>query len=169
MKPPKNFIIDVDGILNTGQFIYTKNGKFGKIFGPDDNDSLKIVSQYINIQFITSDKRGFEISKKRVNSDMKFKIKLIDSKKRMEWLRKNFDLQKSIYMGDGIFDWILMKNFFFSISCQDSNPIVKKYSNYITKAYAGNRAVSEASLFVLKKFFVKNNIEKTIINYLEKK
>ena len=27
MKTPKNFIIDVDGILNTGQFIYTKKGE----------------------------------------------------------------------------------------------------------------------------------------------
>ncbi len=169
MKLPKNFIIDVDGILNTGQFIYTKKGKFAKIFGPDDNDALKILSNYINIQFITSDRRGFAISKKRVFSDMKFKLKYVENKKRFIWIEKNFDLNKSIYMGDGIFDWILMKKIFFAISCSDSNLIVKKYSNYITKASAGNRAVSEACLFILKKFFVKKNIEKLIIDYLDKK
>ena len=72
-------------------------------------------------------------------------------------------------MGDGIFDWILMKSIFFSISCSDSNNLARKYSKYITKAKSGNRAVSEACFFILKKFFVKRNIEKTIIKYLNKK
>tara|TARA_B100001057_G_scaffold469556_1_gene530013 strand:- start:454 stop:963 length:510 start_codon:yes stop_codon:yes gene_type:complete len=169
MKIPKNFLIDVDGVLNTGQFIYNKNGKFGKIFGPDDNDALKILSEFINIQFISSDKRGFQISKKRIALDMGFKLKYIENKKRIKWIGDNFDLKKTIYMGDGIFDWILMKSIFFSISCSDSNNLARKYSKYITKAKSGNRAVSEACFFILKKFFVKRNIEKTIIKYLNKK
>lgn len=169
MVSPKYFILDVDGVLNTGQFIYTEKGKFGKIFGPDDNDALKILSNYINIQFITSDKRGFKISKKRVYSDMKFKLKYISNKDRINWVSDNFDLSKTIYMGDGIFDWILMKKIFFSISCVDSNPLTKKYSSFVTKAQSGNRAVSEASLYILKKFFVKNSkdIEGVILKYLK--
>ena len=37
---PKIFLIDVDGVMTTGQFAYTANGKTMKIFGPDDNDAL---------------------------------------------------------------------------------------------------------------------------------
>ena len=36
---PITFLLDVDGVLNNGNFIYTSKGKFGKIFGPDDNDA----------------------------------------------------------------------------------------------------------------------------------
>ena len=31
---PKVFILDVDGVMTTGHFIYTKDGKSMKIFGP---------------------------------------------------------------------------------------------------------------------------------------
>ena len=61
-KKPNYFLLDVDGVLNTGQFIYNSKGKFGKIFGADDNDALKILSNYIKIEFITSDKKGLKIT-----------------------------------------------------------------------------------------------------------
>ena len=37
-KKPKTFLLDVDGVLNDGQFYLFFKGKIGKIFGPDDND-----------------------------------------------------------------------------------------------------------------------------------
>ena len=30
-QKPINFLLDVDGVLTSGDFIYNKNGKFGKI------------------------------------------------------------------------------------------------------------------------------------------
>jgi len=41
-KTPKVFILDVDGVLTTGQFFYTSEGKTMKVFGPDDNDGLSL-------------------------------------------------------------------------------------------------------------------------------
>ena len=35
----KVFILDVDGVMTTGQFFYSKDGKQMKVFGPDDNDA----------------------------------------------------------------------------------------------------------------------------------
>ncbi len=163
---PKYYLLDVDGILNNGQFIYSNKGKVGKIFGPDDNDALKILSQFINISFISSDYRGYEISKKRVQKDMGFKINLVRNHERSAWIEKNFDLKKTIFMGDGIFDWITMKKCFYSISCHDSSSLAKKYSKFITKSNSGNRSVSEASFHIIKKFFYKDKIEKLIISYL---
>ena len=43
---PKNFIIDVDGVLTDGQFHYSLNGKMEKIFGPNDNDTLCLIKKY---------------------------------------------------------------------------------------------------------------------------
>ena len=34
----KVFILDVDGVMTNGQFLYNEDGKSYKIFGPDDND-----------------------------------------------------------------------------------------------------------------------------------
>ncbi len=165
-KKPKTFLLDVDGVLNDGSFIYTSKGKFGKFFGPDDNDSLKILSKFINIRFITSDYRGFSITKKRVFADMKFKIDLVKNKERINWIKKNFDLSKTIFMADGIFDWIIMRECMHSISCKDSNLLSKKYSNFTTRSFSGKRAVSEACVYILKKFFGQKSIEKLILSYL---
>jgi len=62
MKKPKVFLVDVDGVLTTGQFLYTENGKTMKIFGPDDHDGLSLLKPYIEIRFLTGDKSGYNIS-----------------------------------------------------------------------------------------------------------
>ena len=63
IKKPKIFIIDVDGVMTDGKFYYTKQGKVMKCFGADDNDALKLLSNYIKIRFVTGDKRGYLITK----------------------------------------------------------------------------------------------------------
>lgn len=164
-QKPINLLLDVDGVLTTGSFIYTKKGKFGKLFGPDDNDALKILSKFINISFLTSDFRGFNISKKRILNDMNYKINLVKNEKRFSWINKNYDLKKTIYMADGIFDWIIMKECAYSISCNNSNELTKKYSDFTTKSNSGDRAVSEACLHLIKKFYYKGKIENLILSY----
>ena len=53
---PKCFILDVDGVMTTGHFLYTKEGKAMKIFGPDDHDGLSILRNCLHIRFVTGDK-----------------------------------------------------------------------------------------------------------------
>jgi 3-deoxy-D-manno-octulosonate 8-phosphate phosphatase (KDO 8-P phosphatase) len=74
-----NFIIDVDGVLTDGGFYYDATGKVMKKFGPDDADALKLLSQTVNVLFVSADSRGFDISKTRVK-DMGFEIFLVSSK-----------------------------------------------------------------------------------------
>ena len=93
-KKPKYFILDVDGVITNGQMIYDHSGKKYKIFGQDDHDSLKIMKKYLNILFISGDRIGFKISKKRVE-DMGFKIKFVPSSKRAEWIDKNLGLKNA--------------------------------------------------------------------------
>ena len=66
--------------------IYDHSEKY-KIFGQDDHDSLEIMKKYLNILFISGDRIGFKISKKRVE-DMGFKIKFVPSSKRENGLIK---------------------------------------------------------------------------------
>ena len=51
----KTFLLDVDGVLTTGKFLYSIEGKMFKEFGPHDHDGLKLLKNLINIKFITCD------------------------------------------------------------------------------------------------------------------
>ena len=148
----KNLIIDVDGVMTDGKFYYTEKGKIMKKFGPDDNDALKIIEDYINVQFITGDKKGYKISKKRISNHMGFKLNLVSTVNRLEWIKKNFEIKKTIYIGDGIFDGIVMKNVGFSIAPSDASEVTKKFASLVLKRKGGDRAVAEAVIYILNKF-----------------
>ena len=150
---PKVFILDVDGVLTDGGFYYTAEGKVMKKFGADDNDALSLLRPYIEIIFVTGDKKGFEISNKRI-TDMHFQLELVSTIKRIEWIKERYNPQEVIYMGDGIFDHYVMKEVGYSISTSDADTHAKKYANYVTERTGGKRAVAEACLHILEKFFV---------------
>ena len=105
----KVFILDVDGVMTTGQFLYSEAGKQMKVFGPDDNDGLGLLNPHLEIRFVTGDKKGFSISNKRIKEDMKFDLDLVSTIKRIEWIKDRYNPEEVIYMGDGIFDHYVMK------------------------------------------------------------
>jgi len=162
----KNFIIDIDGVMTNGQMLYTKNGKYIKVFGPDDSDMLSILKKYINICFITTDKKGYPISKKRIVNDMGFKLYYVKNMDRVHWINKKFNLNQTIYMGDSIFDSIVLKKVAFGIAPQNADKYAKKFAKFITKRNGGDRAVSEACEFILREFF-KIDIIKLINNNIK--
>jgi 3-deoxy-D-manno-octulosonate 8-phosphate phosphatase (KDO 8-P phosphatase) len=49
---PTVFILDVDGVMTTGQFFYTADGKTMKVFGADDNDGLSLLKPFMQIRFV---------------------------------------------------------------------------------------------------------------------
>lgn len=150
----KNLILDVDGVFTTGQFLYTEDGKFAKIFGPHDNDGLKKLSGLLNIQVITADKRGFNITKKRIADDMKLKLELVGEGERLEWLKKNFDLLESVFMGDSMHDAEIFPLMGYSIAPASAFYLAREKANFVTSHKAGEGAVAEACLHIIDKFFV---------------
>ena len=156
-KTPKVFILDVDGVLTTGQFFYTSEGKTMKVFGPDDNDGLTLLQEFIEIRFVTGDKKGFQISKKRITDDMGFDLDLVSTIKRVDWIAERYSLDEVIYMGDGIFDHYVMKEVGYGIAPSSADKNAKAFSSYITERMGGDRAVAEAALHILEKFFTPFN------------
>ena len=158
---PKFFILDVDGVITDGTMTYDAKGKRYKIFGPDDHDSLKVLKKYMQVYFVSGDKKGFQISKKRVN-DMGFKISLVSAMDRVNWIDEKFGLNNCIYIGDGIFDYLVMRKVVYSIAPKNALDHVLKEANYVTKRKSGDRAVAEAVIHILKLFFkvTFNKIEK---------
>ena len=150
---PKVFVLDVDGVLTDGGFYYSVEGKVLKKFGADDNDALSLLRPYMEIVFVTGDKRGYEISRKRI-TDMHFELYLVSTIKRIDWIKERYNPEEVIYMGDGIFDHYVMREVGYAISTADGDSHAKAYANYITERRGGNRAVAEACLHIMEKFFV---------------
>jgi len=159
---PKYLIVDVDGVMTTGHFIYSSKGKEYKIFGPDDNDALSLLKEYMTIIFVTGDKKGFSISKKRIVDHMNFELKLVSTTKRIHWIKEEYNPKDIIYIGDGIFDHYVMQEVFYSIAPHNADQNAKKYANFITKRSGGDRAVAEACIHILKKFFTPFNPKKKL-------
>ena len=150
---PICFILDVDGVLTTGQFFYTAEGKAMKVFGPDDNDGLSLLKSFLEIRFITGDKKGLPISKKRIVDHMKFPLDVVSTIRRVDWIAKRFALDAVIYMGDGIFDHYVMKRVGYAIAPANADRLAKQHADYVTERSGGDRAVAEACLHIMKKFF----------------
>ena len=55
-----------------------------------------------------------------------------------------------------------MKEVLYSIAPNNADSNAKKYANYITKRSGGDRAVAEACIHILKKFFKPFNPNKNL-------
>ena len=150
---PVCFILDVDGVMMTGHFMYTAEGKVMKMFGPDDNDGLSLLKPYIEIRFITGDKKGLPISSKRIVEDMKFPLDVVSTIRRVDWIRELYPLERVIFMGDGIFDHYVMRAVGYAIAPANADRLAKQAAHYVTERSGGDRAVAEACLHILEKFF----------------
>lgn len=153
MKTIKNLILDVDGVFNTGQFLYTVDGKFAKVFGPHDNDGIKMIKDKVNICCISADKRGWPITHKRIVEDMGLRLEMVSESERMQWLKDNFNLDESVYMGDGIHDEAVFPLVAYSIAPCNSFYTVCEKADYVTKCKSGEGAVLDACLHIIEKFF----------------
>ncbi len=151
-----NLIIDVDGVMTTGQFLYSEEGKAYKIFGPHDSDGLKLIKDKVNIVFISADKRGFEISKRRI-ADMGYEIILVPEGDRYGWVKKNFGFENTIFIGDGIFDAPILRDCKFGIAPANARVEAREVADFVTPSRSGEGAVCDACIKISEKFLIGNN------------
>lgn len=153
MKNKLVFLLDVDGVMTTGQFLYSHSGKLYKIFGPHDNDGLKLFNKKIIIRFITADKRGYSISKKRIVDDMGFELEFVPEQDRFEFIKEKYGFHNLIYMGDGYHDAKILKECMFGIAPKNARKEAKDVADYVTESNAGEGAVLDACLKIIKEYF----------------
>ncbi len=158
VEKPKFIIIDVDGIMTTGQIFVSAKGKEFKIFGAHDHDGLKLMTKHFKIFFITADSSGYKISKKRIVDQMKFKLFLVNENKRENFLKRKFGFKNIIYIGDGLYDANIIKKSAYGICAKNSRNECKKYANFVTQSKSAEGAILDAALHILKKFKIKYNV-----------
>lgn len=150
---PLHFCLDVDGVMTTGDFYYTADGKVMKVFGPDDHDALLLLKPHLGIRFVTGDKKGYPISRRRIVDDMKMPLDVVSTFERTDWIEQNMSLSRTIYMGDGIFDGAVFSRVFYSIAPSDAFPATREKASFVTSCPGGRRAVAEAAMHILERFF----------------
>lgn len=143
-------LIDVDGVLTDGKFIYSEKGKILKTFGAEDSDILNLIKYKIKIKFITADKRGFRISQKRVN-DMGFSLNYCLSKNRESLIKK---FQKKdfcvIFVADSFTDLNGLNQSNISVVPKNGSIFIKKKVDLILKNKGGEGAVAELGMLLFK-------------------
>ena len=145
------FILDVDGVMTTGQFLYSDAGKIFKVFGAHDNDGLKLLKNKIEIKFITADKRGFSISKSRIVDDMGYDLELVTEHDRFKYLQKKYNINNLIYMGDGYYDSKILKKCMFGIAPMNARKEAKASADFITDSKSGEGAVLDECIEIKKR------------------
>ena len=155
----KHLLLDVDGVLNTGQFLYDSRGKAYKIFGPHDKDGLKLIKALgLTINFISSDKNGFAISKARIVKDWGFSehnLTLVSEEDRLNWVTAHYNLDELAYIGDGYYDAPILSCVKIGIAPNSARKEAKAAAKYITESNAGEGAVLDACLII--KSIMENN------------
>lgn len=139
--------------MTTGHFLYSTEGKVMKLFGPDDNDGLSLLKPFVEIRFITGDKKGLPITRKRIVDDMNYPLDLVSTIKRVDWIRERYPLERVIYMGDGIFDHYVMREVGYAIAPANADKAARQHAHFVTERSGGDRAVAEACLHILEVFF----------------
>lgn len=155
-KNKLNFIIDVDGVMTTGQFLYSANGKAYKVFGPHDADGLKMIRDKVNIIFITSDKLGFPISQKRIG-DMGYPIEIVSEQERYNYIKEKYGFENTIFMGDGIFDATVLKASKFGIAPKNARKEAREAADFVTSSNSAEGAVCDACLEIKKRLLKERN------------
>jgi 3-deoxy-D-manno-octulosonate 8-phosphate phosphatase (KDO 8-P phosphatase) len=162
---PETFILDVDGVMTDGQFHYSTDGKVLKIFGADDHDGLLLLKPYLRLRFVTGDRKGFAISEKRIVGDMKMELDLVSTVQRLDWIRERYDPETVAYMGDGILDPLVFGGVGYSICPANGFISTRERADFVTSATGGNRAVAEACVHLLERFFVPFDPDKSPSNF----
>jgi 3-deoxy-D-manno-octulosonate 8-phosphate phosphatase (KDO 8-P phosphatase) len=158
---PINFIMDADGVLTNGKFLYSTIGKEYKEYGADDSDAIHRLKELVPslwIQFVTADWRGFSITKKRCD-DMKIPCELVKGvANRFEWIKDNLGFENTIYMSDNLFDYQTLRECFYSIAPRNAHIQIRSIVDYTTISIGGEGAVAEACIEIYRKFFAKTGI-----------
>jgi len=148
----KVVISDVDGCLTDGRYIYTADGKVAKVFGPHDNDGVKLLkANGFDVVFISADKRGFPITKKRIE-DMKCLIFNVSEADRVQWVDdyvKTNGYEFSVFFGDGISDVPVKDVVTYFASPANARKEAKSAADFVTESIGGQGAFLDLAQWLL--------------------
>ncbi|MEP9411098.1 MAG: HAD-IIIA family hydrolase [Candidatus Brocadia sp.] len=153
IKNIKLVIVDVDGVLTDGTVYIDSQGYEIKAFSVLDGTGISYLHRAGIKTAIISGRncnavihRARELGIEDVYQGVKNKLDAYQ-----EILRKHALMDKEIcYIGDDFIDLPILYRVGFSVAVANASPIVKRRSDYVTKARGGCGAVREVAEKILK-------------------
>jgi len=147
-----NIIFDVDGVLTDGTFFYSIDGKILKRFGSHDGQAIKICRAYFNMQIISADKKGFEISKLRAEH-LGLPITLVEEESRSDWIANNFIQEETALVVDSFTDIPSLINVARSFAPKNAHPeLLKRVSNVLNVNGGGGAVAEVLNILIFERF-----------------
>ena len=160
----KLLLLDVDGVLTTGQIIYSGNNIETKMFNVKDGLGIRLLqSAGIDVGIVTGRtseallNRCSDLGISMIYDGIKAKGELFDSILSKTQLKAN----EVAFVGDDLPDIPLMKKVGVSFAVADAHDLVKKNADIITYRNGGDGAVREVCELILD---AKNILEEIIEN-----
>lgn len=160
--PYKTIITDVDGVLTDGSFLYSKDGKEYKKFGPHDSDGIKLLKTFgVTTIAITADKRGYPITKARLD-DMKVELFIVSENERFNWIETNYGFDNIGFVGDGLYDAACLTAAYDGFAPSNAPHFVKTHANVQLIASGGNGVFLEIALWILNQYGDETDVLNTL-------
>lgn len=146
-------VFDVDGVFTDGGFYYSAEGKVFKRFGAHDSDGIKLLRKLgIKIFAISADRRGFDITKKRM-ADLKIPLTYVSEENRYQYIKNNFNSKSTGFVGDGMHDAAVLSYVEFGLAPANACFLAKQSAQFVTESKGGSGAVFEAALEIARRYY----------------
>lgn len=141
----KTVISDCDGILTDSKSLYTKDGKFAKVYGAYDKEMIELMLalgwQFI---FVTTDKAGAAITDARLAhlekiDPSKISHQVLGANERAELVKHLVASgYKVLFTGDSLSDIESLNVATWAATTANAPDIVKEYCDYVSPLHGGS-------------------------------
>lgn len=153
LKQIKMVLLDVDGVLTSGEIIYSDNGEQTKIFNVKDGVGIRLLKEAgIKVGIITG-RKGKALRHRCTNLGIDL---IFDGIMRKDQALEAVSAHTGIpgeavaYVGDDLPDLPIMKRVGLSVAVADAHEILLRQAHMTTRARGGKGAVREISEAILK-------------------
>jgi 3-deoxy-D-manno-octulosonate 8-phosphate phosphatase (KDO 8-P phosphatase) len=153
LKQIKMVLLDVDGVLTSGDIIYSDSGEQIKIFNVKDGVGIRLLKEAgIAVGIITGRKgRALHHRCANLGIDLIFDgIRRKDQALEAVVAHTGIDAEAMAYVGDDLPDLPAMKRVGLSVAVADAHEILRQKAHITTRARGGKGAVREISEAILK-------------------
>ncbi len=149
----KLIVLDVDGVLTSGQLIFGNEGELMKMFHAQDGLGISVAHNAgLKIAIITGRKsqmvelRSAELRIADVYQGKSSKVEALH-----ELMAKyNLTLEEIAYVGDDLNDLPVLLRVGLPCAVANAAPEVKEHAHFVTEKSGGNGAVREVIEYILK-------------------
>jgi len=147
-------VYDFDGVMTDNRVIVFQDGTEAVTVNRSDGLGVECFRNFGVPQLILSTETNLVVKKRGEKLCLEVISSCKDKKKTLETycMRKSYDLNKVIYVGNDLNDMEVMKIVGFPIAPADSHPRIKRMAKLITKTKGGEGVVRE-----LLDYIVHNN------------